>query len=103
MHRRVDAPVQQGLVQFLGEQPLAANLLQAALDAVAAGHESLDGKVGRVRAGARGKEPRHQMRVGQRQRRTAGTDAQAHFHSATGGIEDRIAVAPASVVSIVGA
>ena len=39
----VDAPVQQGFVQFLGEQALAARILQAAVgDAVAAGHEGLD-------------------------------------------------------------
>ena len=68
MNGGVDAPVQQGLIEFLGEQPLAALIQQPALQPVAAGLDHLDGDFGFSNAVSRGDEPPHQVRLGERQR-----------------------------------
>ncbi len=96
MHGSVDAPIQQGFIQFLGEQAFAARVLQAALDTVAAGHEGLNGKGGRAQAGLFRQHAGYQAGLGQRQRRAARAETQTHFHSAPhfhsamGGMEDRM-------------
>ena len=91
MHRDVDAPVAQGFIQFLGEEPFSARILQAPVgDAVAAGDKALDGKIFGTFTADPGKLGPHQMALGQGQRRAARTDLQHHSHSAIGGIEDRM-------------
>ena len=69
MHRRVDAPVQQGFIQLLGEEPFAAGILQPlVLEPVAAGDEALQREIrfGQVRCARQ--QCRHHAALGQSQR-----------------------------------
>ncbi len=69
MHRRIDAPVQQGFVQFLGEQALAAGVLQPLVQKpVAAGDKALHGKIRIAHSRGMRQQPRHHMALGQGQR-----------------------------------
>ena len=87
----VDAPVQQGFVQLLGEQALAAGILQPAIgDAVAAGDEALDRDGSRPRRSAAPACAATRRDLRQRQRRAARAQLQHHGHSATGGMDDRM-------------
>jgi len=80
----VDAAVQQGFLDLLGEQGLAADFQQAAiLDAVAGGDDldqgdkSFDLGIGHAERPADG--ALHHARLGQSQARTPGADAQERF------------------------
>ena len=88
----VDAAVQQRFVQFLGEQALAAGVLQAAVgDAVAAGDESFESEIRDVRRSARASMRRHH---GAHWVSASGEPREPSFsimrHSAIGGMEERM-------------
>ena len=89
MNGGIDPLVQQGFVEFLGEQPFAALILQPALDAVTAGHEGINGERADIGTAAFCQHGGDQPTLRQRQRRTARAEFH-YFHSATGGMEDRM-------------
>jgi hypothetical protein len=76
MHRRVDAPVAQRLVEFPGEQALAAGLGDRPLaESVAGGADRHDGdRRGRQHAGG-DERPADLLRLGESQRTSAGSKA----------------------------
>src|SRR5580704_6944065 len=79
MHREIDAPVQERLLDLLGEQALAADLGELArLDAVAGGADrhQLDGAL-RGQLGMSGAQPvAHEPGLVKRHRAAAGTNAE---------------------------
>ena len=90
MHRAIDLPVQQGFVDFLGEQTLAADIGQAlVLDAVASGGDHLlDEALGPAQPGAGGADHGEEMPgLPKGERRAAGADPQdgAGLGAARGG------------------
>ena len=90
MDRGINASVQQRLIQLLGEQALAALVLQTALNLVAAGHEALDRKLVDGCAMRSGQQARDMAALRQRQWRAARSQFQHHVHSAIGGMDDRM-------------
>ena len=77
MHADIDASCQHGLVDFLGEQALAADFDQAGiagLRTIAAGRNHLDGDVILGNAMGRAQQAPHQPRLGQGQRAAARSD-----------------------------
>ena len=83
MHREVDGAAEQRLLDFLGEEPLAAEVGERpVLDDVAGGADDLDLDPLGIEAAGRGEAALHLARLHQRQRRAARADAQ------DGGCED---------------
>ena len=77
MHADIDAAGEHGVVDFLGEQTLAADLGQAGiagLAAIATGGNDLDGNVILGHTMRPGQQAPHQPRLGQRQRAAACSD-----------------------------
>jgi hypothetical protein len=77
MHREIDGALDQRLLDLLGEEALAADLLEPdILNPVAGGAD--DGDLGGRQIGMRGGKPRlHLLRLGQRQGAAAGADAES--------------------------
>ena len=77
MHREVDGAAEQRVLDLLGEQPLAAEVVERpVLDDVAGGADDLDLDPRGIEAAGRGEAALHLARLHQRQRRAARADAQ---------------------------
>ncbi len=77
MHAQVDLAREKGVLDLLGEEPLAADFREGAVgDAVAAGLDHPDGDGGGVEAVGPGDQVAHQVGLGESQGRAAGADAQ---------------------------
>jgi len=82
MHGTVDSSVEQGLLDFLGEQPLATDIAQqAVLDAIPARLDNGDRDTVLGEAGIGGqKRGLHRMRLPKRERAAAGADGELSLH-----------------------
>jgi hypothetical protein len=82
MHRAIDAPIDQRLLDLLGEQPLAADIGKAAvLDAIAAGADDHGfDRLVRDQAGC-DQHAAYEAGLGQRQRAAARADFELCFHA----------------------
>ena len=77
MDRKVDAPIEQRLLDLLGEEALAADLGQRPVeDAVAAGADDDDLEVAPWRSRARRRGGPRSLGLGERERAAAGADAE---------------------------